>query len=92
MLKSYLNQVIAGQDLSKEQAAAAMEVIMSGAASDAQIGSFLTALKMKGEAIDEIAGFAKTPFPVLVVRDSFIKIFFPEIRPSDIGKIKLCVS
>ena len=60
MLKSYLNQVIAGQDLSKEQAAEAMEVIMSGSASEAQIGSFLTALKMKGEAIDEIAGFAKT--------------------------------
>jgi len=33
MLKSYLNQVIAGQNLSKEQAAAAMEVIMSGSAS-----------------------------------------------------------
>ena len=48
MLKSYLNHVIAGQDLSKEQAATAMEVIMSGAAREGESGSFLTGVKMKG--------------------------------------------
>jgi anthranilate phosphoribosyltransferase len=41
------------------QAEAAMNVIMSGEATQAQIGSYLTALRMKGETVDEIAGSAK---------------------------------
>lgn len=60
MLKVYLNQVIEGKNLSKDQAAEAMNVIMKGEASEAQIGSFLTALKIKGEISEEIAGFAQT--------------------------------
>jgi anthranilate phosphoribosyltransferase len=59
MLKPYLHQIIEGNSLSKDQAAAAMQVILSGKATDAQIGSFLTALKIKGEKIEEIAGFAQ---------------------------------
>lgn len=59
MLKPYLHKIIEGENLSKEQAAAAMQVILSGKATDAQIGSFLTALKIKGERIEEIAGFAQ---------------------------------
>ena len=60
MLKDYLSQTIAGQDLSREDAKAAMQVIMSGQASDAQIGAFLTALRMKGETSLEVAGFAES--------------------------------
>lgn len=60
MLKDYLSQAIAGQDLSREEARAAMQVIMSGQASEAQIGAFLTAMRMKGETSLEVAGFAES--------------------------------
>jgi anthranilate phosphoribosyltransferase len=36
-----------------------MNLIMSGQATDSQIAAFLTALRMKGESIDEITGFAE---------------------------------
>ncbi|MEG6586720.1 anthranilate phosphoribosyltransferase [Dendrosporobacter sp. 1207_IL3150] len=60
MLKGYLNQVISGQHLTREQAGQAMDIIMSGQASEAQIGAFLTALKLKGETSCEITGFAES--------------------------------
>jgi anthranilate synthase/phosphoribosyltransferase len=58
-LKKYITKVIDSEDLNQEEAAAAMECIMNGEATDAQIGSFLTALRMKGETINEITGFAR---------------------------------
>jgi anthranilate phosphoribosyltransferase len=45
--------------LTRIEAAAAMEAIMSGAATDAQIAAFLTALRMKGETVEELIGFAQ---------------------------------
>ena len=57
-LKHAIAQVINGRDLSFEEAEAAMNVIMDGDATPAQIGSYLTALRMKGETVDEIAGSA----------------------------------
>jgi anthranilate phosphoribosyltransferase len=50
--------VINRRDLSFDEAAAAMDVIMGGEATPAQIGGYLTALRMKGETADEIAGSA----------------------------------
>ena len=47
------------RDLTRIEAAAAMEAIMSGAATDAQIAAFLTALRMKGETVEELIGFAQ---------------------------------
>jgi anthranilate phosphoribosyltransferase len=47
-----------GDDLSRREAEAAMEEILSGRASDASIVSFLTALRFKGETLDELVGFA----------------------------------
>src|SRR5205809_1171036 len=46
-------------DLTRMEAAAAMEAIMSGAATHAQIAAFLTALRMKGETVEELIGFAQ---------------------------------
>ena len=44
--------------LSAEQAESVMEQIMTGGASEAQIGAYLMALRMKGESIEEITGSA----------------------------------
>lgn len=57
-LKHAIAQVINGRDLSFAEAEAAMDAIMDGDATPAQIGSYLTALRMKGETADEIAGSA----------------------------------
>lgn len=54
-----LNRLIGGGDLSREQARNVMETIMSGEATAAQIAGVATALRMKGETMDEIAGFAE---------------------------------
>lgn len=58
-LKKFIFKVIDGENLSQDEAFSAMECIMSGNATDSQISSFITALRMKGETIDEITGFAK---------------------------------
>jgi anthranilate phosphoribosyltransferase len=57
-IQEAIQRVMAGRDLTREEAQAAMKVIMSGNASDAQIGALLVALRMKGEKPSEIAGFA----------------------------------
>ena len=55
---SYLQEIVEGRDLSMEEAEALMGEIFSSA-TDAQIGALLVALRMKGESIPEIAGFAR---------------------------------
>jgi len=59
-IQAAIAQVINGRDLDIDQAEAAMNTIMEGEATPAQIGSYLTALRMKGETSDEIAGSAKS--------------------------------
>jgi anthranilate phosphoribosyltransferase len=59
-LRAAIAEVINGRSLSLEQAEAAMNVIMQGEATPAQIGSYLTALRMKGETVAEIAGSARS--------------------------------
>jgi anthranilate phosphoribosyltransferase len=51
--------LVEGRHLTRIEAAAAMEAIMSGAATNAQIAAFLTALRMKGETVEELIGFAQ---------------------------------
>jgi anthranilate phosphoribosyltransferase len=58
MIKEAITSLVSGQSLTFEQASGAMEEIMSGEATPAQIASFLTALRIKGETADEIAGLA----------------------------------
>lgn len=54
-----LNLVVENKDLTQDQAAAIAGIIMRGEATQAQIGGFLVALRMKGETVDEIAGFVR---------------------------------
>ncbi|MCZ6489032.1 MAG: anthranilate phosphoribosyltransferase [Acidobacteria bacterium] len=54
-----MRQSAARQDLTRQQARAAMEEILSGTASNPQIAMFLMALRMKGESVEELIGFAQ---------------------------------
>lgn len=54
-----LSKLVAGKDLSQDQMASVMTQVMTGEASPAQIAGLLVALRMKGEAVDEITGAAQ---------------------------------
>jgi len=55
-IRSALDKIIQGQDLSEHEMFATFTQIMSGEATDTQIGALLVAMRMKGETIDEISG------------------------------------
>ena len=57
-IREAIGIVVSGKDLSMGDAASVMRQIMSGEATQAQLGSFLTALRLKGESTEEIAGMA----------------------------------
>ncbi len=77
-IKEAIAVLINKKSLSETEMAQCMDEIMGGTATDAQIGSFLTALRLKGESIDEITGAAK------VMRERSIKISAP------VGAIDTC--
>ena len=58
LIKEIISKLVNNQDLSLEESMEAMMQIMEGNASDAQIASFITALRMKGETVEEITGCA----------------------------------
>ena len=58
MIREAIEAVVNGESLSFEDAAQVMNEIMSGEATPAQFGAFVTALRLKGETVDEIAGMA----------------------------------
>lgn len=68
MIKDAIRKVIEGHGLSQEEAVSAMTEIMEGEATPAQISCFITALRMKGENVDEITGF------VSVMRSKSVKV------------------
>lgn len=67
-VKTAIQRVVTGNDLSESEMIAVMDEIMTGQATSAQIGSFITALRMKGEAVSEIVG------AVRVMRDKVTPI------------------
>jgi anthranilate phosphoribosyltransferase len=60
VLTRVIDAVASGHDLSVDEAAEVLAVIMSGDASQAQIAGLLIALRTKGETVEELAGLAKT--------------------------------
>lgn len=68
MIKDMIKKVVMGEDLTQHEIVDVMREIMEGRATPAQIGSFLTALRIKGETIDEITGAAR------VMREKALKI------------------
>ena len=77
-LQEALEQWVEGRDISREAMRAVMTTVMTGEASQAQIGALLVALRMKGEAIEEIAGAAEVMrelvTPVFVAGDHVIDL------------------
>ncbi len=69
-IREAIAAVVARRDLTQAEAASVMEEIMSGTATPAQIGAFLTALHMKGETDAEIAGMAA------VMREKATHVYF----------------
>lgn len=72
MIKEAINMLVGGMDLSEKEMVECMNEIMEGRATDAQIGSFLTALRYKGETVQEITGAAR------VMREKATRIKAPE--------------
>jgi anthranilate phosphoribosyltransferase len=58
-IRSAIARLVERQDLSEAEAAACMAEMMTGASTPAQFAAFATALRMKGESVDEIAGMAR---------------------------------
>ncbi|MFN3372225.1 MAG: anthranilate phosphoribosyltransferase [Chloroflexus sp.] len=69
-IREAIAAVVARRDLTQAEAASVMEEIMSGTATPAQIGAFLTALHIKGETDAEIAGMAA------VMREKATHVYF----------------
>lgn len=70
--KPFIAKIAAGSPLSREDAAAAFDQLLSGAATPAQIGAFLMALRVRGESVDEIAG------AVTAMRAKMVRVEAPE--------------
>ena len=68
MIRKAIARVVEREDLSEAEMIEVMDQIMSGGATPAQIASFITALRMKGETVDEITGAAR------VMRDRALPI------------------
>ena len=68
MIREAIGKVVDGFDLAREEMISCMNEIMTGTATQAQIGSFITALRLKGETVEEITGAA------IVMREKAVKI------------------
>ena len=65
-----LSILLAKNDLNREQASWAMRQIMSGEASESQVGAFMMALRSKGESVDELAGLVDVMLDHSVILDT----------------------
>ena len=74
MIREAIAHIVAGATLSEDEAAAVMEEIMSGVATQAQMGAFLTALRLRpgGETVAEIAGLAR------IMREKAVQVHLVE--------------
>ncbi|MEM2839630.1 MAG: anthranilate phosphoribosyltransferase [Thermoplasmata archaeon] len=78
MIRDAIGLVVEGKDLDSQTAMQVMREIMAGVATPAQMGSFITAMRMKGETVAELTGFA------MAMRESCAKIRSPP------GAVDLC--
>ena len=57
-MREAIQKVVDGQNLTEEEAKRVMNLMLSGEATQAQLGAVLTAMRMKGETLEELTGFA----------------------------------
>ena len=60
MLKPFLEKITAGQDLTRQETAEALDKIITENLSGVEVGGFLVGLRVKGETVEEISGFVDT--------------------------------
>src|SRR5438093_11065265 len=60
LLRDALHTVVAGDDLDTDMSRRVMDAMMDGGAPPAQVGALLTALRMKGETVDELTGMVES--------------------------------
>jgi anthranilate phosphoribosyltransferase len=68
MIREAIKMAVEGRNLTEQEAIGAMTEIMDGEATPAQVACFITAMRMKGETVEEIAGFVK------VMREKSVKV------------------
>jgi len=78
-MKQYIEKCLTGESLTADEAAGALEMIMTDQASESQIAGLLVALRAKGETVDELVGFART------MREKSVKV-----RAEDPHAIDMC--
>ncbi|MBC8205694.1 MAG: anthranilate phosphoribosyltransferase [Kiritimatiellaeota bacterium] len=78
MIKEAIQKLIEATELTRDEAYAALTDIMSGDATDTQIGAFLTALRIRGETPDVIAGAAQA------MRENMVRIRCDDPQAVDI--------
>ena len=59
-MKPFIEKLLSGEGLKTEEAASALDLIMTGESSDLEVAGLLVALRGKGESVEEIVGFART--------------------------------
>ena len=84
-IKQAIGKVVTGINLTETEMISVMNDIMSGNATDAQIGSFITALRMKGETIDEIVGAVRVMREKATFVDSGINTAGGEVLMDIVG-------
>ena len=84
-IKQAIGRVVTRQDLTETEMISVMNDIMGGNATDAQIGSFITALRMKGESIDEIVGAVRVMREKATFIDSGVDTAAGEILMDIVG-------
>ena len=93
MIKEAIAKVVKGNNLTEAEMEQVMEEIMTGTATPAQIGSFVTALRIKGETVDEITGAARVMRAKAVrilVKDQPVSIDRDEINIEDETILDTC--
>ncbi len=86
MIKEAIQYLVDGRSLNESEASSVMEEIMEGKATPAQIAAFITALRFKGETVDEIVGLAKT----MRAKSVRVKVSMPVVDTCGTGGDGLC--
>ena len=79
MIREAIDKIVSGRSLDMQEATSVMGEIMEGEATPAQLGSFLTALRLKGETAEEIAGMAT------VMREKALRVDVPGQLVDSVG-------